>query len=170
MDNNISAAKRAMSFTKFGVLGPVALVCACGPSPEQFAHRCEKIAGIEVQNYKLWSAYLRERKEDLTQRKVTENGNEIDATDIDPVVDTRSFRVTNDWVLSGRPNVPTRKPFRNDEYIVEKASGKPVAKFRNLLVQIPSIAATISWSCTANYPHLYTGGAPHRGTIGQSSR
>lgn len=159
-----------MNLTRAGILSPVLLLGACGPSSEYFAQQCQHIARVEVQNRTLWRAYLRERKQELAQSKVTVNDNEIDATDIFPVVFTKSFTSTNDWVRRGRPDVPNNEFYKNDVYIVHSASGKPIAQFRSLSASVPSFGHTASWSCISDYPHLYTGARPHRGSIQTSSR
>jgi hypothetical protein len=160
----------AMSLTRPWMLSATLLLGACGPSPEYFAQRCQDIAGIEVQNRNLWREYLRERKEQLATGKVTVNGKEIDPTDLHPVVGTKTFTVTNDWVLNGRPGAPTGKPYRNDKYIVHNSTGERVARFRDLNARVRTFEITLSWTCTDNHPHLYTGGPAHTGMIASSSR
>jgi hypothetical protein len=154
-----------MKLKTVALMFAVIALTSCGPSPEEFAKQCQEIAAIEVQSPRLWREYLRERKERLSKREVIVEGRKIDATDLDPVVETDSFERTNDWVLQGRPKTPNRKPYRNDHYVRERSTGHAVARFRNLDVSIPSIETTVGYSCTVDHPYLYTGGARHTGSI-----
>jgi hypothetical protein len=159
-----------MSLTRLSVVSAILTLGGCGPSLEEFAKQCQRVAGIEVQNQGLWREYLGERKQRLAHSKVTVNGKEIDPTDLNPVVGTENFRWTNDWVREGHPSIPKRKPYRNDEYVIQIGTGQPVARFRNLNMSVPSLETTLGYSCTADYPHLYTGGRQHRGSIANTSR
>jgi hypothetical protein len=151
-------------------LGAFLLLCGCGPSFEEFGEKCRSAAGIKVQNRDLWLEYLRERKQLLSRSKVTVNGKEIDPSDLNPVIVTENFTWTNDWVRRGRPETPTRKPYRNDLYVIQMATGGPVATFRNLHLRVPTFETTLSYTCTDNFPHLYTGSRQHIGAISSMSR
>jgi hypothetical protein len=144
----------------------VPLLAGCGFSYEEFGQECQNVAGIEVRDKGLWQEYLRERKQELSQTKVTVDWKEIDPTDINPVVFTKDFEWTNDWVLNGRPSISKGDPYRNDQYVVQRFTGRPVARFRNLSVSVPNFGSTVGYSCTTDYPHLYTGARRHRGMIG----
>ena len=159
-----------MSLMRLSIVSAVLTLGGCGPSLEEFAKQCREVAGIEVQSQRLWQEYLHERKQQLAHSKVTVNGKEIDPTDINPVVFTENFTWTNDWVRQGRPDKAKRKPYRNDVYVTQKGTGQPVARFRDLYVSVPSFETTLGYSCTTDYPHLYTGARQHTGTIATMSR
>ena len=138
----------------------------CGAFAQMdFERQCKQVAKIDVQNPELWQQYQRERRQSLRRSRVTVDGVEIDPADRFPVIATNHFTYTTDWILHGKTEAPKNKAFRNDAYLALTATGEPVARFHDLRLLYDTIQTTMSEDCTSNFPELYTGSRPHRGTI-----
>ena len=149
----------------------ILLVAGCGTSVESgFARQCRKIAGIEVKNQARWRQYLAERAVTLARVKTTVNGVEVPSTDLSPVVSTKNFNWINDWVLRGRPSTPMNEAYRDDKYIILKATREPVARFRTLFLNVTSSDGQSGFDCLNSYPHLYTGAPQRSGSITVTNR
>lgn len=130
---------------------------ACSPTLEDFAQECQSIARVEVKDAEQWQLYLQEREHELGTSKPTVNRPKRDTTDLFPVISTKRFSWTNDWLLEGSPNVPKHKIYRNNAYITRKDNNEFIARFDNLTIRIASISVTSSHNCINDHPYLYTG-------------
>lgn len=132
-------------------------LAGCGPSIDDFAKQCESISGIDVQDERLWRDYLLQRNQVLARLNATANDKEIKSTDLSPVVITDNYRWTNDSKKYGNPNVPNGYPYKNDVFVIQIGTEKPVARFRNLSMSVQYIDTNSTYNCIDNYPELYTG-------------
>jgi hypothetical protein len=127
----------------------VAAMCffagGCIDQHESFVASCRKIARVEIRRPQLWARYLRQVHEEQSVAAAT------------PVrlFPTKDFDAIPQWADEGLRDHPRDKPFEDYYRIMERASGKLIARAYSLSMRVTGFDSPGFWTCIHNEPQLY---------------